>query len=200
MDELIAEQQAVEKGDQEPRRCGSCTPQRSQYSTTAMTTDWSSNTKELMDIINVAFYGSRPETLNMTWRYQAKKLQGHYLLAQYVVSLNGVKAFLGHTLISVLSLLGVCPLKTYSCALIAEDWKNGSGTVKLIAACVPKEERNLRTPKQCMGEVRKDVNAIFNNEAFSFGYSENLGCEGWRTFCAKLKFTGIKIKNMKKGH
>ena len=197
MDEFIADLQAEESSSDTPRLCGSCAPCRSQYSVVAMTTDWSTITNEFMDVINVAFYDSKPETLSTKWKTIAKKLTGHDLIAKYVVSCHGVSHYLGHTLISVLCLMGVCPLQTYSNALISTDWSNGSGTVKLVAACVPENQRAGKNPMSCIGEVKDDINTIMGTESLSIGFSENLGCEGWRTYTAKLAKLGLKYKNNK---
>ena len=199
MDESIADQQAEESGS-EPRRCGSCRPARSQYSTIAMTTDWSIQSNEFMDIINVAFYNLSRESLSPKWKTIAENLSGHDLLATYVLSFHGVSTFLGHTLISVLCLIGVCPLKTYNDALISTDWSTQSGTVKLVSACVPENKRYGKTPMSCIGEVKKDINTIMKTESLSYGFSENLGCEGWRTYKGKLGKLAIAAKNTSKNH
>ena len=197
MDEYIADLQAEESGSDSPRRCGSCKPCRSQYTKISMTTDWSTKTKELLEIINVAFYHSESNNLSTTWKMYSKKYTGHVLLAKYVVSFEGVSAFLGHILISVLSLVGVCPLKTYSCGLISNDWGNGSGTVKLVNACVPENERKGKTPMGCIVEVKNNFNAIMKTDSLSVGYAENLGCESWRTYVGKLGKLGLNVKKNK---
>ena len=196
MDELVAQIQADEDGLDCPRRPGSCRPSRSQYSKVAMTTDWSHKTKSVLAILNVAFYNGCPKDLDKAWTKKAKTMKGHHLFSEYIQSLQGIGPFLAHTFISFLSLLGVCPLRTYENALMSQKWTSGSGTVKLAAACIPPDERKGRTPLDCYMEVRKKINSIMGNEALTIGYLENDGCETWRTYCGKLAVLNLSWKTL----
>ena len=198
MDEIIAQNQDNETGDDSPRRSGSCRPSRSQYSIAAMTTDWSTKSEELLEIVNVAFYEKDPKVLAKNWKSEAKTIQGHDLLAKYLLSYPGIGSFYAHILISMLSLLGICPLRTYTNALISDDWNNGSGTVKLVSACVPEDEREGKTPFSCIKEVTKDFNTIMRNDNLTEGLTENMGCEKWRTYVGKLETLNLTVKTNKK--
>ena len=198
MDETIAELQAEELEAGEPRQTGSCKPCRSQYSRQAMSTDWSARAEEVLNCVNIAFFGSDIGGMKKEFTKKVKTLSGHSLLSNYIIDkFDGIGPFLVHSFISLLSLLGVCPLRTYEEAAISKSWTCKSGVVKLVAACIPPKDRKGTTPEDHINGFKSSCDSIMKNHACTKNFLENQTCETWRTYLGKLRTTGTNVKTLK---
>ena len=196
MDEKVALIQKSEN-DQMERKQGCCILNRFAPSDIAQSRDWSTECLGLLFIVNVAFYDGDLSYLSGKWKEEAKKKKGRVLVSDYIREFKGIDSFFAHNLMSVLSLLGVIPLRCYEEATISTAWSNNSGTVKLAKAALSANERKGKTPLCVYIAIKKEINIILGSNCLTLVFLENFGCETWRLYSAKLTKIGKVVKRMK---